>query len=367
MNRISIATLASLALLVGCAKNNKGTENPDDVTDNGADDSSGVDDSADKAAARRPSPVMGSGTRSGATRVGKHRSLVAKKPPVTTDTKPNKRPKTDYKPSDPVLVAGAVPTVLVSGGVFNVYGEAFHDDVAKNKVYIGGTPQKVLELAGDHLLVEAVGPATGTLRVSKSGSKRLRGRIAGKSKTANTYAVLAAGSGFAAPAVTAGHGLLGTLYDVGAASTEMPDFNSVGDPVGYLLMENLDVAPGTFAGFPAGEKTLKENFGIHFQGSLNVVDSGDYELCLEAGDGALLFLNGEPLLDNDGAGETRKVCDTLEIEAGEYDLQLLYYQNDGDLALRLTWARDGGAAETIPATAFFPPENLDGLAASLNQ
>lgn len=380
MNRICTASIACLALLAGCSKNNKETENPDagsydgftDETPDGEGDSdtvasAGGDTTTTEPTGPRPKARASSGTRGKTTLTGKHRSLVAKKPPVTTPTKPNRKPKGDFKPADPAVVAGAVPNLLVAGGMFDVFGEAFDEDPAKNKVYIGRTAQKVIEVAGDHLIVQAVGPTSGKLRVVKGAVGRKARRGADGSRTANAYTVIDAGEGFAAPAKTAGHGLLGTLYNVGQASTEMPDFNSVGDPVGYVLMDNLDIGTGDFAGFPAGDAKLHDNFGIHFQGSLNVLESGDYEICLAAGDGAILFLNGEPMIDNDGAGETREVCDSLEIEPGEYDLQLLYYQNDGDTALRLTWAKDGGSKEAIPATAFFPPENMDGLAAALNQ
>lgn len=380
MNRISIVTLASLALAAGCSKNNQPSDNPDagayggfsDDTPGGEGDdaNSGVasdGDTAAKPSTHKPGARASSSTKAGKSRVGKHRSLVAKKPPVKTKDKPDKPPKkSDYTPKDPPIVLGAVPTVIVVGGVFNVYGEAFDPEPSKNKVYIGSKLQKVLAVAGDHLIVEATTPGAGRLRVGKQGMRRANAAAA-STKTHNAYTVIAAGDGLARPAATAGHGLLGTLYNIGQASTEVPDFNAIGDPVGYLMMDNLDVATTGFAGFTVGGEALKENFGIHVQGSLNVVDNGDYELCLDAGDGAILFLNGEPLLDNAGSGATRSVCDTVEIEAGEYDLQLLYYQNDGDLALRLTWAKDGGAAVPIPATAFFPPENMDGLAQSLNQ
>ena len=221
----------------------------------------------------------------------------------------------------------------------------------------------VLEHRGDHLVVEASGASTGKVKAA-TGKVKGFGRRAGTGVlTQNTVQVVPAGDGFAVPAKVAGHGLLATLYDVGAESTEMPDFNSIGDPVGYMMFDNLDMESSNFAGVGP----IKENFGIHFQGSLNVVEGGEYELCLEAGDGALLFLAETPLLDVSGAGEAREVCDTLEIEPGEYDLQLLYFQNSADLALKLTWAKDGGAKEPIPATAYFPPMNLDGLAAALNQ
>jgi len=374
MNRISIATLACLALAAGCSsKSSQQTDTPDAgaVAETPTTDGDAGAADADAPAGERPKARMGSGTRSTTKRTGKHRSLVAKKPPVAAGGKTKaKRTAKARNPSDPVVVSGVVPTMLVSGGVFQVFGEGFDEDPAKNKVTINGKAQTVLEVADDHLVVQAgATPTTGAVRVRKGGGRmRSRGKSgSGTPTTANKVTVLGAGDGFATPATLPGQGLLGAVYDIGGASTEMPDFNSVGDPVGYVLMGNLDIATGGFSGFPVGGAELNENFGIHFQGSLNVVEGGDYELCLAAGDGAILFLNGAPFLDNDGAGETREVCDTVEIEPGEFDLQLLYFQNEGDLSLQLTWAKDGGAKEAIPASAFFPPENLDGLAQALNQ
>ena len=375
MNRISIATLASLALLAGCQK--KETQNPDDANYDGFTDQTPGGEGDDVANAgdgggavtsptgERPKVRSTSGTRGKTKVAGKHRSLVAKKPPVTSGEKPAKPPKkSDWKPTDPPVVLGATPTVLVAGGLFEVYGEAFSEDPAANSVFVGTKRQKVVAVAGDHLVVEAVGPATGPVSIAK-GNSRVQRRVKGnKTATKNNYTVLAAGAGFATPRLTAGHGLLATIYDIGQPSQAVPDFNTVGDPVGYLMLDNLDVE-GTFAGFEVGGKALAENFGLHLMGSLNILEAGDYELCLEAGAGAVLFLNGEPMLDV--STETGEVCELMEIDPGEYDLQVLYYQNDGDVALRMSWAKDGGAKEAIPAQAFFPPENLDNLAVSLNQ
>lgn len=370
----TLVTAASLVVFAGCGKQNQSTDNPDeydgytDETPGGeGDDTAAAGDGADPGAkvpggggVAKSSSTRGSGVR----KIGKHRSLVATKPAVTGGDKPNKPAPKRIKKGEPPVITGVVPSIIVEGGVFAVYGDGFDEDnLANNKILIGNKGMKILEHRGDHLVVEATGTGTGKVKAAKGKLGGFGRRAAGGVLTQNTVQIVPAGDGFAVPAKTPGHGLLATLYDVGAESTEMPDFNSIGDPVGYMMFDNLNMESSNFAGVGP----IKENFGMHFQGSLNIVEGGEYELCLTAGDGALLFVAETPLLDVEGAGEAREVCDTLEIEPGEYDLQLLYFQNNADLALKLTWAKDGGAKEPIPAAAFFPPMNLDGLAAALNQ
>ena len=102
---------------------------------------------------------------------------------------------------------------------------------------------------------------------------------------------------------------------------------------------------------------------FHFRGSLNVVDAGDYEFCLAAGDGALLFLDGTDVIDNDGSHDTKEECSAFYVEAGEYQLDLLWYQGEeGELGLRFTWAKDGGAKAVVPSSVLFPPEDAYSLA-----
>ncbi|MEM9461089.1 MAG: PA14 domain-containing protein [Myxococcota bacterium] len=353
---------ACLALSVACASSSKGSDNPDaGQYDDYYDENGGssTDGGASPATTKdpvgpRPKARMSTSTRAGASKTGKSIALAPSKPPVTGGDKPHTPPpnlKSEF------AVEGFFPTTAAVGSLIEVYGSGFPDDPKQAKVFVGGKPLKVVELTPDRIVAEVGGVSSGVIEVGK-GTGRINRR--NRAKTPTTFTATAADGAFGQARTQVGHGLLGAVYEVGDGATEIPNFNELGAPIALVAVDDLDIPAGEA---PAGIAGRGQNFGIHFQGSLNIVEAGDYELCLAAGDGALLFLDDTPIIDNDGSGATREVCETLSVEPGEYGLQLLYYQGaDSEAGLTLSWSKDGGAKAPIPAQSFFPPEDLYGIA-----
>jgi len=364
MTRSYSPLLVCLALSVAaCASKSKGSDNPDagnydgyydENGDGAAADGSGGDAGTKAPTGPRPKARVSTSTRGGAKASGKSIALVATKPAVAGGDKPHEAPKNLRAEFG---VDGFFPTSAPVGSLIEIYGSAFPDDPSKAKVFIGGKRLKVIELTPDRIVAEVVAPSSGVVEVG-IGSKRMNKR--GRAKTSTTFTATPADAAFGQPRTKVGHGLLGLVYEVGADASEVPNFNDLGAPVAMVGVDDLDVPAGEAASGIAGRS---QSFGIHFQGSLNIVESGEYEICLNSGDGALLFLDQTPIIDNDGAGASREVCETLFVEPGEYGLDLLYYQGaDTEAGLTLSWAKDGGERAPIPAEAFFPPETLRDLA-----
>lgn len=372
MTRTSIFTLATLSLLLACSKQTQSTETP--AEDEVADANAGDDPAAEPADAASK-PQVRTSTSSGST-VFKKRgpsakpsALIAKKPPAKGAKGSTAKPR-DVDPGTPVELIGFFPPTAGVGSRIEVYGTNFGATNKDNTVIIGGKGQRVVDVFEDRLVVMVTSEVSGPISVHKNaGSKYKRGSRAGAGQAVSTSASftgLAKDGAFGRPRTKAGQGLIGTVYDIGQASTEVPDFSALGTPVTYVAVDNLNIAPGSFPqGFASGDGRVTENYGVHFQGSLNVVEAGQYELCMTAGDGALLYLDQQPIVDLDGAGDSREACESIQIEPGEYGLDLLWYQNDGELGLKLSWAKDGGAKAPIPAENLFPPD-VAGLAAQLN-
>jgi hypothetical protein len=359
MTRSYSALLACLALSVACASKSKGSDNPDAGQGDPSEKTDGADGSDQTATPTGPRPKARAttATTAGPRKTGKSLALVAQKPPVTGGNKarPIRVARTEF------AIDGVAPTTASVGSLVEIYGSGFPEDVAQNKVFVGGKQLKVVEAAADRIVAEVLTPSTGVLEVGiGTGRVNRRNRV----KTNVAFTAVAADGAFAQPRTKVGHGLVGVVYEVPAGAKEVPDFGSLGPAVALMAVDDLDVPAGQA---PAGVAGRSQSFGVHFQGSLNVVAKGSYELCLTAGDGGLFFLDEVPVLDVDGAGASREVCETLEIEPGEYKLDLLYYQGaDTEAALTLSWAKDGGAKAPIPADALFPPENLVDIAAALN-
>ncbi|MCX4239345.1 PA14 domain-containing protein [Paraliomyxa miuraensis] len=355
--------LACLSLGLGCASSSKGSDNPDAgqydgyYSENG--DTAGGTDQGNTTSPTGPRPKAraSTGTRGGAKAKGKSIALVPTKPPVSGD-----KPQVTRPTRPEFAVDGVFPTSAAVGSLIEVYGSGFPEDAKAVKVFVGGKALEIVEVTPDRVVAKVGAVSSGVVEVGKGTGRIGRGT---RIKTQGTFTATAADGAFNQPRTVVGHGLLGKVYEAPADAAEVPNFNDLGNPVALVAVDDLDIPAGAA---PAGVAGRSQSFGIHFQGSLNIVEAGEYELCLTAGDGALLFLDQTPVIDNDGAGAAREVCETLFIEPGEYGLDLLYYQGaDTEAGLSLTWAKDGGAKEPIPATAFFPPEGLYDLAVAVDQ
>jgi hypothetical protein len=106
--------------------------------------------------------------------------------------------------------------------------------------------------------------------------------------------------------------------------------------VSKFSANELNVSPRRFRrGFPGVEKRV-DWFGIEYQGRFKVRAGGYYTFRLLSDDGAVLFIDGHQVLDNDGQHSVREAKIALPLTQGEHDFRLLYYQGPASsLALQL--------------------------------
>jgi hypothetical protein len=107
-------------------------------------------------------------------------------------------------------------------------------------------------------------------------------------------------------------------------------------PVTLFRTNHINVSPRAFKrGFPGVEKRI-EWFGIDYRGRFKVRATGYYTFRLVSDDGAVLFIDGSPVLDNDGIHPPTEAKTAIPLSAGDHEFRLLYYQGPGTLiALQL--------------------------------
>jgi hypothetical protein len=107
-------------------------------------------------------------------------------------------------------------------------------------------------------------------------------------------------------------------------------------PVATFSTNEINVPPRRFKrGFPGVEDRV-EWFGIDYSGRFEVRATGYYTFRLVSDDGAVLFIDGERVLDNDGIHVPVSGKMSMPLSAGEHDFRLLYFQGPGGrLALQL--------------------------------
>ena len=122
---------------------------------------------------------------------------------------------------------------------------------------------------------------------------------------------------------------------ISSTTTSLRDVRSCA-PVVTFYTDELNVPPRSFTeGFP-GVTTRTEWFAIEYRGTFRVRAADYYEFRLVSDDGALLFIDGHLIIDNDGQHPPAAKRATIPLEPGPHQLKVSYYQGPRDrIALQL--------------------------------
>lgn len=97
----------------------------------------------------------------------------------------------------------------------------------------------------------------------------------------------------------------------------------------------------------------QDGFAVRILGTLRAHADGQYRFRLGSDDGSRMYLNDEPLIDNDGLHGMQYRENTIELEAGHHSIEILFFERTGSAGLHLEWRPPGQSAwSTVPATAF---------------
>ncbi|MEM6891228.1 MAG: PA14 domain-containing protein [Pseudomonadota bacterium] len=113
------------------------------------------------------------------------------------------------------------------------------------------------------------------------------------------------------------------------------------------------------------ENGSTDTFGARIEGEIEVIDGGAYTFFLGGDDGAMLFINGEPVIDNDGLHGFRTRNGEIDLEPGEYSIEVRYFENTGHAGLKLEWqgpGTDGRELVTAKPTLDIEPNGSTPLA-----
>jgi len=140
-----------------------------------------------------------------------------------------------------------------------------------------------------------------------------------------------------------------TGFSQGLLGTYWSNMNWDGDPLFHQVTPFLLLAwPDEQPVVPNGE------FSARYTGALHVTEPGSYLLRVEADDGARLILDGRVLGEGLTPGQSNNFEATVELEAGDYPIQIDYFQQGGGSGLRLFWRHGDESLTPVPPTALIP-------------
>lgn len=100
---------------------------------------------------------------------------------------------------------------------------------------------------------------------------------------------------------------------------QLPDFSTLGEPDITGIKNNLDLV---------GIDETLNHYAVLFETTLKVKTEEDYTFKITTDDGSKLYIDGELLIDNDGAHGPITKTATTRLTKGRHDLCLEYFDND---------------------------------------
>jgi hypothetical protein len=152
-------------------------------------------------------------------------------------------------------------------------------------------------------------------------------------------------------------GLRGDIYYLPRNTETLADLTRL-HPRGAIYTTSLNVPPQDFLiGFP-GITQRFEWFAIDYSGKFWIETPGLYRFRLTSDDGAMLYIDGQLIADNDGIHSTTVRLGSIRLAGGRHTIRVPYYQGPGDtVALILEVAGPGEQPHIFSTEEFKPPTN----------
>jgi PA14 domain-containing protein len=144
-------------------------------------------------------------------------------------------------------------------------------------------------------------------------------------------------------------GWKGSYFAIAAGTTKVPALATL-TPTGVLFAHDLNVAAKPMTGgFPGIDASRNENFAIRWEAPLIVDTESDYTFRIVSDDGAIVQIDGTPIVDNDGAHGVQEKSGPVHLVRGTHILSVDYFQTTGSVALQL-FCKKASGTETICPT-----------------
>ena len=94
---------------------------------------------------------------------------------------------------------------------------------------------------------------------------------------------------------------------------------------------------------------MTDHFYIRWTGKLHASRAGKYTFFLESDDGSRLYVDGTQVIDNGGLHGMDEKSGDVQLTAGEHDLKIEFFENEGDAGCKFSWQPPGKDKEIVPS------------------
>ncbi len=104
-------------------------------------------------------------------------------------------------------------------------------------------------------------------------------------------------------------------------------------------------------------KNSGENFGVQYDGYIEIPKDGVYTFYLNSDDGSCLYIDGRTVVSNDGQHAPEERSGDVMLSAGYHKFKVTFFQRGGGMTLEASIEGPGLAKQTIPASMLFREGN----------
>ncbi|MBW4708951.1 hypothetical protein KX928_14270 [Roseobacter sp. YSTF-M11] len=143
-------------------------------------------------------------------------------------------------------------------------------------------------------------------------------------------------------------GFHASYFDVDHSLSRLDQIDWSSDPTHEEVVSEINYKNGR-ASFWEGGAT--DTFGAKITGNIDVEEGGSFDFFLGGDDGAMLFVNGVEVIENDGLHAYHTRSGQIELEPGTHTIEVRYFENYGHAGLKLEWdgpGTDGRELVTSP-------------------
>ena len=151
-------------------------------------------------------------------------------------------------------------------------------------------------------------------------------------------------------------GLIAEFFNIGKAMEEFPiiapdrkpDLRRIDRKIAFE--HTTETFPGT---------QMSDHFYVRWTGKVRIPRDGKVTFFTESDDGSRLWIDGKVIVDNGGLHAMEEKSGEVDLKAGDHEIKLELFENDGEVGCKLSWETAGTPKEILPDSALTHKKDKD--------
>jgi hypothetical protein len=121
-------------------------------------------------------------------------------------------------------------------------------------------------------------------------------------------------------------------------------------PFATFYTDSFNIPSQEFKGGFPGALVQEDWFAIRYEGKFTAAKDGAWEFKVTSDDGAILYIDGQKVVDNDGVHTAKTTIGRRELKAGVHQLRLDYFQAKKGAAALVVRVVESGTDRLLTGT-----------------